>query len=187
LGEVTGGSAGAGLFPEQFVHLGGDEVDTSCWTSTPRIVQWMSSMNLTADQTYMYFVATAQKDVIAGGRYPVNWEEVFNHFGSKLDPRTIVHVWLDHATLAKVVAAGYRGLLSNNDVWYLDHLDISWQQFYLNEPHENITDPHQQSLVLGGEVCMWGEVRTERAHTHTCTHARAQRSLSRSPVLSRLS
>jgi hypothetical protein len=31
----------------------------------------------------------------------VNWEEVFLHFGSTLDPHTIVHVWLDGATLAK--------------------------------------------------------------------------------------
>ena len=99
----------------------------------------------------------AHQIVIPRGRYPVNWEEVFNHFGSQLDNETIVHVWLDHKTLAKVVAAGYRGILSNNDVWYLDHLHTSWQEFYNNEPYEGITNPAQQKLVLGGEVCMWGE------------------------------
>jgi hexosaminidase len=82
---------------------------------------------------------------------------VFLHFGSKLDNNTIIHIWLDHATLAKVVAAGYRGILSNSDVWYLDHLTVPWQSFYANEPYEGITDPTQQALVLGGEVCMWGE------------------------------
>lgn len=39
----------------------------------------------------------------------------------------------------------------------MDHLDTPWQTFYINEPLTNITKPEQQKLVLGGEVCMWGE------------------------------
>ncbi len=43
LREVTGGGAapGHGIFPDAFVHLGGDEVDTHCWTETPRVADWM--------------------------------------------------------------------------------------------------------------------------------------------------
>jgi len=157
LGEITGMKMGGGLFPENLLHLGGDEVDTTCWTRSTQISQWMQRQGLTADQTYMYFVKRAQDIALAQGRSPVNWEEVFNHFGNKLDNRTVIHVWLDHATLGKVVAAGYRGILSNQDVWYLDHLATTWQQFYLNDPLSGITDRAQQARVLGGEVCMWGE------------------------------
>lgn len=57
----------------------------------------------------------------------------------------------------KVVAAGLRCIVSNQDKWYLHYLDATWQQFYMNEPLTNITNPNQQKLVLGGEVCMWGE------------------------------
>lgn len=57
----------------------------------------------------------------------------------------------------KVVASGLRCIVSNQDKWYLDHLDATWQQFYMNEPLTNITNPNQQVLVIGGEVCMWGE------------------------------
>ncbi|GKV38495.1 hypothetical protein SLEP1_g46405 [Rubroshorea leprosula] len=28
------------IFKFKFVHLGGDEVNTSCWTDTPRISKW---------------------------------------------------------------------------------------------------------------------------------------------------
>jgi len=56
-----------------------------------------------------------------------------------------------------VVAAGHRCIVSNQDKWYLDHLDATWEGFYTNEPLTNIYNPEQQKLVLGGEVCMWGE------------------------------
>lgn len=57
----------------------------------------------------------------------------------------------------RVVAAGLRCIVSNQDKWYLDHLDTTWEQFYTNEPLTNITKSEQQKLVIGGEVCMWGE------------------------------
>jgi hexosaminidase len=31
------------IFPDAFVHLGGDEVNTDCWSSTPHIVEWMDT------------------------------------------------------------------------------------------------------------------------------------------------
>lgn len=48
LQELTGGREGKreggweeGLFPFEFFHLGGDEVDPRCWSETPRVVEWM--------------------------------------------------------------------------------------------------------------------------------------------------
>lgn len=187
-GEVTGNASRAGIFPDDFVHLGGDEVVTDCWTSTPRIAQWMKEKGFSADDAYMYIVDRAHQIVSGMGRTSIHWEEsakhrdkcaacnratvwhgeaaydcaclslflcfcslppllrVFNHFGTKLDPSTVIHIWLDHATLAKVVAAGYRAILSNSDVWYLDHLQVPWTSFYLNEPFQNIVDPKQQAV-----------------------------------------
>lgn len=56
-----------------------------------------------------------------------------------------------------MVAAGLRCIVSDQDKWYLDHLDTTWQDFYSYEPLTNITNPTKQKLVIGGEVCMWGE------------------------------
>jgi hexosaminidase len=55
------------------------------------------------------------------------------------------------------MAWGYRAIVSNQDVWYLDHVNVRWEKFYLNEPLTNLSDPQQQESILGGEVCMWGE------------------------------
>jgi N-acetyl-beta-hexosaminidase len=69
---------------------------------------------------YEYFIQQVHQIAINNGRTPVHWEEVFLHFGKNLSADTIIHIWLDHATLAKVVTAGYRGILSNQAIWYLE-------------------------------------------------------------------
>ena len=79
---------------------------------------------------YAYFVKRAASIAISQGRRPVQWVEVFDHFHSQLDKKTIVHVWKDKSTLTEVVAAGYNALINNSpgdDSWYLDHLDIAWK------------------------------------------------------------
>ena len=40
---------------------------------------------------------------------------------------------------------------------YLDHLSITWEAMYGNEPCETISDDKQCALILGGQGDMWGE------------------------------
>eukprot|EP00742_Colponemidia_sp_Colp-10_P009006 GILJ01009788.1.p1 GENE.GILJ01009788.1~~GILJ01009788.1.p1 ORF type:complete len:559 (-),score=60.15 GILJ01009788.1:148-1788(-) len=158
LKEVTVGRNGQGLFNSELIHLGGDEVEDGCWRNSQQIKDWMVSMNFTDyNSNYLHFVNFTHNTALKYGRTPVAWEEVFVNFGKKLNPKTIIHIWKDFDTLAQVVEAGYRAILSNSDVWYLDHLETPWTDFYNNEPLRNITDPEQQALVTGGEVCMWSE------------------------------
>ncbi|OMO82896.1 hypothetical protein COLO4_22777 [Corchorus olitorius] len=145
------------IFKFKFVHLGGDEVDTSCWTTTPHISKWLKKNHLNESQAYEYFVLRAQNIALSHGYEIVNWEETFNNFGNKLSRKTVVHNWLGGGVAQKVVASGLRCIVSNQDKWYLDHLDTTWEEFYLNEPLTNITKLNEQKLVIGGEVCMWGE------------------------------
>ncbi|KAK5835433.1 hypothetical protein PVK06_011121 [Gossypium arboreum] len=145
------------IFPFELFHLGGDEVHTDCWTSTPHIKQWLKDQNMTAKDAYQYFVLKAQEIAISKNWTPVNWEETFNSFPSKLNPRTIVHNWLGSGVCPRAVAKGFRCIFSNQGAWYLDHLDVPWNEVYSAEPLEGINNVSEQNLVLGGEVCMWGE------------------------------
>ncbi|KAM7497860.1 hypothetical protein LguiA_022274 [Lonicera macranthoides] len=136
----------------------------------------------TESEAYKYFVLRTQEIALSHGYEIVNWEETFNNFGSKLSPKTVVHNCpppahcatttppqptgptttspfhrLGSGVAKKVTEAGLRCIVSNQDKWYLDHLDATWWDFYMNEPLTNITEPEHQKLVIGGEVCMWGE------------------------------
>ncbi|KAF8021963.1 hypothetical protein BT93_G2178 [Corymbia citriodora subsp. variegata] len=145
------------IFPFELFHLGGDEVNTDCWTSTPHVNQWLQNHNMTGKDAYEYFVLKAQEIAISKNWIPVNWEETFNAFPQRLNPRTIVHNWLGGGVCPKAVAKGFKCIFSNQGFWYLDHLDVPWDQVYTAEPLEGISDASKQKLVIGGEVCMWGE------------------------------
>ncbi|KAI5346310.1 hypothetical protein L3X38_014189 [Prunus dulcis] len=145
------------IFPFELFHLGGDEVNTTCWSSTRHVKQWLEQHNMTTKDAYQYFVLKAQEIAISKNWTPVNWEETFNTFPTKLNPKTVVHNWLGSGVCPKAVAKGFRCIFSNQGVWYLDHLDVPWEAAYNAEPLEGIDDVSQQKLVLGGEVCMWGE------------------------------
>ncbi|KAJ0245774.1 Beta-hexosaminidase 1 [Hirschfeldia incana] len=145
------------IFPFEFFHLGGDEVNTDCWKNTTHIKEWLQGRNFTSKDAYKYFVLRAQQIAISKNWTPVNWEETFSSFGKDLDPRTVVQNWLVSDICQKAVAKGFRCIFSNQGYWYLDHLDVPWDQVYNTEPLNGIHDPSQQKLVIGGEVCMWGE------------------------------
>ncbi|KAL8050352.1 hypothetical protein ABFX02_06G077400 [Erythranthe guttata] len=145
------------IFPFELFHLGGDEVHTDCWTSTPHVNQWLQDQNMTGKDAYKYFVLRAQEIAVALNWTPVNWEETFNSFPESLNNETVVHNWLGSGVCPKAVAKGFRCIFSNQGVWYLDHLDVPWDSVYYADPLEDIIDSSEQKLVLGGEVCMWGE------------------------------
>ena len=90
LGECTGGKAStpgspSGLFPDHFIHLGGDEVNTGCWSQNADIAKWLSDRGMSPDDGYAYFVKRAAQIALDQGRRPVQWVEVFDHFYKATD------------------------------------------------------------------------------------------------------
>jgi hexosaminidase len=151
-----------GLFSDDFIHLGGDEVVTGCWKDNANVSAWLAKHGKSVSDLVPYFVK--QVDTFVTGtlnRTVVHWEEVFEA-GATVPANTVFQVWKSHTELASVVQAGHRAILSNSDAWYLStppgQVFKSWEQVYANEPFEGASlTPAQEALVLGGEVAMWDE------------------------------
>jgi len=164
LGECTGGTASvagapSALFPEAMLHLGGDEVSTDCWESTPRIANWLKSKGLSADDGYALFVQRTAAIAMKQGRLPVQWSEVFDHFKTRLPKQVIVHVWKSVTNVTEVLADGYNVLRNvgyDKTSWYLDNLNVAWDAVYSNEPCADVPDALCGG-ILGGHGEMWGE------------------------------
>merc|ERR1719201_2978956 len=162
--EMTGGKTStsghpSGLFPSNMIHLGGDEVNTRCWTSTPSVNAWLQAHHMTADQGYAYFVKQTAAIASSQGKRPVQWSEVFDHFKTELPKETIVHIWKSVTNVTQVLADGYQVILNvgyNAKSWYLDNLNVKWDAVYSNEPCDGVPDD-LCGLILGGHGEMWGE------------------------------
>eukprot|EP01006_Ploeotia_vitrea_P054448 TRINITY_DN67886_c1_g2_i1.p1 TRINITY_DN67886_c1_g2~~TRINITY_DN67886_c1_g2_i1.p1 ORF type:complete len:543 (+),score=25.01 TRINITY_DN67886_c1_g2_i1:48-1676(+) len=159
------------LFIDPFVHLGGDEVDTTCWQNNPSIQQWMKAHNRTDYHTLQaYFERRLVETIITQpsvDRSSIVWEEVFTNRGSwKIPKDVVIEVWKSQATdkkkLKEVVSAGLRAVYTTPD-WYLDYhqgpghqLVGDWKYLYTIDPYYDINlTPQEKELIVGGEVCMW--------------------------------
>jgi hypothetical protein len=148
----------AAVTTDEFFHLGGDEVDQSCWANTPAVQNWMKSVGIaTTDEVYEYFVSKVDEMTINLNRSPIRWEEVWKHFGTDLDQRTVIHAWLSSEALINCTSLGYRAIWSVDGLYYLDALGETWDKFYDVDILQGVTNASAIPLILGGETEMWGE------------------------------
>jgi hexosaminidase len=145
----------AKLFPDQFFHIGGDEVNGKAWDANPKIQAFMKSHHIKNNaELQAYFSGRVQDLVAKHKKTPVGWDEVL----VPGVPKTIViQSWRGVDSLAAAAKDGYRGTLSNG--YYLD-LGWSAARHYamdpLGGPAAALT-PEQKQLILGGESCIWSE------------------------------
>uniref|UniRef100_A0A8C1P8Z6 Beta-hexosaminidase n=2 Tax=Cyprinus carpio TaxID=7962 RepID=A0A8C1P8Z6_CYPCA len=149
------------VFPDAYIHLGGDEVDFSCWKSNPDIKKFMVQQGFGTDYSKLEsFYIQRLLDIVAATKkgYMV-WQEVFDN-GVKLKDDTVVEVWIGNKMeeeLQNVTGAGFTTILSAP--WYLDYISYGqdWQRYYKVEPLNFPGTDAQKKLVIGGEACLWGE------------------------------
>ena len=149
----------AQLFPDQFFHVGGDEVNGKEWSANPKIQEFMRSHGLKGNQALQaYFNKRLQPIVSKHDKSMIGWDEVLD---PTLPKDITIQSWRGADALADAAKQGYRGILSNG--WYLD-LGWSAARHYAVDPFgENTTtlSSTEKARVLGGESCMWAEYVSE--------------------------
>uniref|UniRef100_A0A915IL08 Beta-hexosaminidase n=1 Tax=Romanomermis culicivorax TaxID=13658 RepID=A0A915IL08_ROMCU len=155
------------LFPDKYIHLGGDEVPFECWASNPKIRRFMREMKFEQNFVHLeqYFVQKLMTSIrqVRGEVRHIFWQEVFdNGVGLSLD--TVIHVWKGlgkpheyENELHRVTSNKLKAILSS--CWYLNYVSygMDWPKYYSCDPHSFHGTLEQKALVLGGEACMWGE------------------------------
>ena len=107
------------LFPDDFIHLGGDEVDLSCWNKNKDILAYMKKNNLTAATLLSQWIQDVRSRTYGSvdKKNIIYWEDAFNYTSSSVDNTTIFAVWRDKRTLHSIAKAGSQSTLSAG--WYI--------------------------------------------------------------------
>jgi len=146
------------LFPDDYFHIGGDEVNGKQWLSNPRIRDFMSTQGMKkTDELQSYFSRRVIPIVTRHGKKVIGWDEILS---PDLPAGTVIQSWRGQKSLAEAARLGFAGILSQP--YYLD-LMHSAAEHYAGDPLEKesaaLTD-EQKARILGGESCMWVEYAT---------------------------
>ena len=144
----------ATIFPDPYLHLGGDEAPGTQWKNNAHVTAFMREHNFkTTEELQTYFSQRVLEVAKKHGKHMVGWDEILT---PTLPTDAIIHSWRGAKSLYDAAQRGYQGILSQP--YYLDGMK-SAEEHYLADPlpASSTLTPEQRKFVLGGEVCMWGE------------------------------
>jgi len=150
----------AELFPDEYFHIGGDELEHGSnhpardWNQNPDVQVLKKRENLPDNAAVQaYFNRRVQAILKKHGKKMVGWDEILH---PDLPRDIVIQSWRGRDAMVKAARMGYRSILSNG--YYID-LIYPASKHYLNDPLPSdlpLTDP-QRRLILGGEATMWAE------------------------------
>jgi hexosaminidase len=144
----------AALFPDAYLHIGGDENEGKQWDRNPAIQAYMKQKGIKDNHALQaYFNTRLLKILQKHGKKMVGWDEILQ---PELPKDVVIHSWRGTAALAEAARKGYDGILSNG--YYIDLIQPASQHYIPDPlPADSTLTPEEAKHVLGGEATMWAE------------------------------
>src|SRR5262245_21408010 len=144
----------AALFPDAYLHIGGDENEGKQWDRNPKIQAFMKEKGIKDNHALQaYFNTRLLKILQKHKKKMIGWDEILQ---PELPNDIVIHSWRGTAALADAARRGYDGILSNG--YYIDLIQPASQHYVPDPlPADSTLTPEQAKHVLGGEATMWAE------------------------------
>jgi hexosaminidase len=164
-----------GIFPWDYVHLGGDECPTSEWESSPRALALMREHGYTeARQLQGWFTAQMAAHLGSRGRTLVGWSEIIEGGAPE---KAIVMAWRSEEDAVNAAAGGHDVVATAERWLYFDrpYSDdpaeppsfpgaISVEKVYRYDPLPAALPADLRQHVLGAQCELWTEFVTTTEH-----------------------
>ena len=144
----------AAIFPDAYMHIGGDENNGVEWRQNPKIQAFAREHHLQGTAAIQaYFNQRLLPILTKHGKKMIGWDEVLT---PGLPKDVVVQSWRGFDSLAAGAKQGYSGILSAG--YYLDHMDTAADHYRVDPlPANSDLTPEEAARILGGEACMWSE------------------------------
>lgn len=147
------------LFPYEYAHIGGDEVDRSRWAKCPDCQRRIKALGLQGvEELQAWFTKDMEKFFNAHGRKLMGWDEILEGGVSKT---ATVYWWRgDHADVAqKSTEMGNEVVICPTTYCYFDYGqdDNTLKRIYTSDVIPADLTPKQLKLVKGVQSNAWGE------------------------------
>lgn len=147
------------LFPYEYVHIGGDEVERFVWSECPKCQQRIEDEHLDGvDQLQAWFTREMEKFFNANHRRLLGWEEILDGGVSKT--ATIYWYLAHHPDIAqRSTAMGNEVVVCPDSYCYFDHgqNDNTLRRLYEADIVPTDLTPEQHKLIQGLQANVWGE------------------------------
>ena len=161
------------IFPAPYIHIGGDEVDTSQWKASPRARERMRELGIAdASRVQHWITRRIGRFLEAHGRRLVGWDEIVD---PGLPRGAVVMSWRGTKGAIAAAAQGHDSVMAVDPDLYLDHRQtaslgeppgraavVSLEDVYRFDPIPPSLDQAQRAHIRGLQGNLWSEhIRTE--------------------------
>ena len=159
------------LFPDEVVHIGGDECPRGNWKTCAKCQKRMKDENLKSeDELQAWVTRRFSKYLAKKGRKIVGWDEILQ---GGLPEGAVVMSWRGAAGGIEAASQGHDAIVCPHQLCYLDYPTgelsdtceyprfcrttyVSLERNYSFDPYEGIPT-NQWKHVLGSQTLNWGE------------------------------
>ncbi|MHC5182678.1 MAG: family 20 glycosylhydrolase, partial [Planctomycetota bacterium] len=158
----------AKLFPFDYIHIGGDEVNQGPWSNCPRCKKRMQDKGFgKIEQIQSYFVRRVEDIVLGHGKKMIGWNEILE--GGELDPDTAIMSWTGTEPGIEAVKKGHAVVMTPASYVYLDMAQApgerghSWvglintEKVYSYRPLDSEVPADKLKNILGVQSNLWSE------------------------------
>ena len=157
-----------GLFPSEYVHIGGDEAPKTHWRTCPKCRERMRREGLKdVDELQSYLVRRIERYLNARGRRLIGWDEILE---GGLAPDATVMSWRGVEGGIAAARSGHQAVMTPGSHCYLDHCQddpsveppsaasfVSLADVYGYDPAPDSLGTDVQRMILGVQGNLWCE------------------------------
>ena len=157
-----------GLFPSQYIHVGGDEAEKTNWKSCPKCQARMKAEGLKDEKELQsYFIKRIEKFIVSKNRKMIGWDEILE---GGLAPEATVMSWRGVEGGIAAARQGHDAIMTPTSHCYFDYYQadpafepkaiggfVTLKKVYSYEPTPGELTAEEAKHILGAQGNLWAE------------------------------